>query len=201
MPGASLCSFLSRLSASSRGIRLRRTILPALIGLATMVALALVDPPHRSSSRPIRAEAAIVLSGDVDYLRIGAASSLLTDGEVSWLLLTGKGAGGDSSQVLREVALARQVSSDRILLEGESESTWENLAFAAPFIRARGWKRVALVTSSSHMCRAELVARRILPEVTWVPVPVVDAGPRSRIIKSRLQEWTKLAWYAARGRL
>jgi hypothetical protein len=38
-----------------------------------------------------------------------------------------------------------------------------------------------------------------MPEVEWVPVPVPDVGPRSRIVRARLAEWGKLALYLARG--
>jgi uncharacterized SAM-binding protein YcdF (DUF218 family) len=70
---------------------------------------------------------------------------------------------------------------------------------ALPIIRSAGWKRIALVTNESHMGRAERAARKVLPEVDWVPVPVVDAGPPSRVYRVRLEEWLKLARYALYG--
>jgi uncharacterized SAM-binding protein YcdF (DUF218 family) len=178
---------------------LRRAIALLAAAFAVLAGLAFVDPPHGSASRPLHADAAIVPSGDVDYLRIKSAAGLFQAGEVSWLLLTGKGAGGDSALVLRDVAIRFHVPEDRILLEQESTSTRENFSLATPIVRTRQWKRVALVTSRSHMGRAERVAHRVLPEVLWLPVPVPDAGPPRRIVRTRFQEWVKLAWYAAHG--
>jgi uncharacterized SAM-binding protein YcdF (DUF218 family) len=72
------------------------------------------------------------------------------------------------------------------------------MLFVAPLLRARGFRRVALVTSDLHMGRAERAARRVLPEVDWVMVPVQDAGASSPR-RARLQEWAKLLFYFARG--
>ena len=58
---------------------------------------------------------------------------------------------------------------------------------------------MCLVTNESHMGRASRAARRALPEVEWILVPVPDPGPWSRIVEVRLQEWVKLGWYAVRG--
>lgn len=86
-----------------------------------------------------------------------------------------------------------------IILEARSSTTRENLQFAAPLLRQSSLRRVALVTSRSHMGRALRTARRLVPEVEWLPVPVDDAGPPARIRKARLAEWFKLAWYWLRG--
>jgi uncharacterized SAM-binding protein YcdF (DUF218 family) len=165
-----------------------------------VVALAASHPP-RSSVPPavVAADAALVLSGDVDYLRVARAAELFREGAVPVIVITGKGAGGDSAEALREQCIRRGVPPDRVMVEPDSTSTRENMLFAAPLVRGRGFRRVALVTSASHMGRAERAARRVMPEVEWVPVPVKDAGPPSRQRRACLLEWVKLAWYLARG--
>ena len=164
------------------------------------VALAASHPP-RSSAPPavVAADAALVLSGDVDYLRVNRAAELFRQGAVPVVIITGKGVGGDSAHAMREECLRRGVRADRLVLEPDSTSTRENMLFAAPLVRGRGFRRVALVTSAFHMGRAERAARRVMPEVEWVPVPVKDAGPPSHQRRLRLLEWVKLAWYLARG--
>lgn len=179
----------------------RRTVAAGLaLTAGAVVALAASHPP-RSSAPPavVDAEAALVLSGDVDYLRVARAAELVRSGAVGVVIITGRGVGGDSAEAMREECLRRGVPPDRVVLEPESTSTRENMLFAAPLVRGRGFHRVALVTSESHMGRAERAARRVMPEVEWVPVVVKDAGPPSRQRRLRLQEWVKLAWYLVRG--
>jgi uncharacterized SAM-binding protein YcdF (DUF218 family) len=171
-----------------------------LLTAAGAVALAATHPPPSSPAPAVvAADAALVLSGDVDYLRVARAAELVRAGAVPVLLITGKGVGGDSAEAMRRECVRRGVLAGRVLLEPESTSTRENMLFAAPLLRGRGFRRVALVTSASHMGRAERAARRVMPEVDWVLVPVQDAGPSSRRRRVCLLEWVKLAWYLARG--
>jgi uncharacterized SAM-binding protein YcdF (DUF218 family) len=174
----------------------------AVVGVGLLPAMvlgaAVVDPPYREAAHGV-ADAALVLSGDVDYLRIRHAAALHAGGRVKLLLVTGAGVGGDSGRELAKQAQLRGVPAGAILVEERSTTTRENLLNAAPMVRERGWTRVALVTSASHMGRALRAARRTMPEIEWVPAAVPDAGPPARIYRSRLGEWVKLAGYAARG--
>ena len=167
--------------------------------LAALAALAYLDPPFAESAVE-RSDAALVLSGDVDYLRLKRAAGLYREGLVRLLVLTGAGIGGDSALAMREFAEGRLGVPARVMvLETRSTTTRENFELAAPLLRQAGVGRVALVTSSSHMGRAVRTARRLVPDLEWVPVPVDDAGPPSRIWRTRLQEWVKLTWYWLRG--
>jgi uncharacterized SAM-binding protein YcdF (DUF218 family) len=157
---------------------------------------ATVGVSHDVVSR-VQADAAIVLSGDVDYLRVKHAADLIKAGQVKAMLLTGQGVGGDSAEEMRRQAIAAGVPADAILLETASTTTRENLVFAAPLVKEHGWRRIALVTSQSHLARALATARKAMPEVDWVPAPVPDASPPSRA--QRVQEWAKRLWYSARG--
>jgi uncharacterized SAM-binding protein YcdF (DUF218 family) len=171
----------------------------ALAPLALVPVLVFSDPPYRPASKDVHAPAALVLSGDVDYLRVKRAAGLHREGRVGMLLLTGAGVGGDSALGLADEARALGVPAEAMVLEKHSTTTRENVIGAAAVIRERGWTSVALVTSASHMARALRAARRAAPEVEWLPVAVPDAGPPSRIRRTRLQEWAKLAWYFVRG--
>jgi uncharacterized SAM-binding protein YcdF (DUF218 family) len=168
--------------------------------LLPVLALAVfVDPPYGARTSEPRADAVIVLSGDVDYLRVRYAAALQQTGLVGFLVVTGTGVGGDSAVELAREARKLGVAEAAIVREERSRNTRENLVNVAPIIRARGWRRVALVTSASHMGRALRVARRVMPDLDWVAAPASDAGPPARIYRTRLAEWAKLAWYAARG--
>lgn len=177
---------------------MRRAAALALLPLA-LPALGVFDPPHGGAPRTVKADGAVVLSGDVDYLRVKRAAELYRSGSVSALVLTGSGVGGDSAAEMRLEALKAGVPPEAILLEERSKTTRENLLLAAPLVRAQRWRRVALVTSASHIGRAERAARRVMPDVDWVAIAVEDAGPPRRIYQTRLAEWAKLFYYAARG--
>ncbi len=168
--------------------------------LATLAAVPFPDPPFTRAALGPPSDAALVLSGDVDYLRLKRAAALYHEGRVRLLVLTGAGIGGDSALLMREFAEHRLgVPALAMVQEERSSTTRENLEFAAPLLRQAGVSRVALVTSSSHMGRALRAARKLVPDLEWVPVPVDDAGPRSRVWRTRLQEWGKLAGYWLRG--
>jgi uncharacterized SAM-binding protein YcdF (DUF218 family) len=178
----------------------RRRISWAGVAIVLIVgALAHVDPPYRTLAGEPTADAAIVMSGDVDYRRLERAVALFESGRVSWLVLTGAGIGGDSADTMRQLAIKRKVPADRVLVEPRATTTRENVSFIAAMLRERGVRTVALVTNASHMGRSERVARKVLPGIQWIPVPVEDPGPPSRVYSTRLQEWAKLAWYAMRG--
>jgi uncharacterized SAM-binding protein YcdF (DUF218 family) len=181
-------------------MKARMVIAPVVIavgiGAAVVATIARTDPP---ANGPIKADAAVVLSGDVDYLRVKHGAELVQQGRVKALLLTGAGVGGDSAEAMKGEAMAAGVPASAIVLETASTSTRENFAFAAPIIRDRGWRRIALVTSQSHMARALATARRTMPEIEWIASPVKDAGAPDRARRLRAGEALKLLWYKARG--
>ena len=147
----------------------------------------------------IQADAVLVLSGDVDYLRVRHAAGLVKAGQVKAMLLTGQGVGGDSAEEMRRQAIVAGVPADAIILETASTTTRENLVFAAPLINQRGWRRIALATSQSHLARALATARKAMPYVEWIPAPVPDAGPPERGRRLRAEEVLKHLWYRMRG--
>jgi uncharacterized SAM-binding protein YcdF (DUF218 family) len=182
--------------------RVRTAILAAgLVASSTLAAVSYgaAHPPSYTKPAWRSADAAVVLSGDVDDLRTLETAALYRAGAFGVIVFTGSGSGGDSAVELAKVARRMGVPEGAIRLETSSTTTRENLMGAVPIIRASGWRRVALVTNESHMGRAERVARKILPDVEWVPVPVEDAGPPGRIYRVRLEEWLKLARYALYG--
>ena len=175
----------------------------ALLALAALGALVLAvawlswSPAEPEEWR--EADAALVLSGDVDYLRVKRAVQLYKERRVKAIVLTGAGVGGDSAAAMRDVALLGRVPAEAIVVEAASTTTRENLVLAAPLLAARGWTRVAVVTSRSHMPRALGAARKAAPGVEWVPAAVEDAGPPDRVRRTRLQEIAKRIWYKVRG--
>ena len=73
------------------------------------------------------------------------------------------------------------VLSSDIFLEKTSTSTWGNLSNAAPICRARGWKRVILVSEPFHLWRAERNCRAL----GLTPI-VSPSGNRSFASRARM---------------
>ena len=168
----------------------------------TLLVLAVIflDPPFPPASVSGRADAALVLSGDVDYRRLERAAALYREGRIPVLVLTGTGIGGDSALAMRDFAERKLgVPAEAMLIESVSTTTRENLVGAAGLLREKRVRDVFLVTSASHMGRALRAARRVAPEIRWVPVPVDDVGPPKRIRWTRAKEWFKLGGYWLRG--
>jgi uncharacterized SAM-binding protein YcdF (DUF218 family) len=171
----------------------------AAIGTAALAIAIASGPQPENAPAAIHADAALIPSGDVDYVRVKHASDLYRAEAVKALLLTGQGVGGDSAVEMRRQAIAAGVPAEAIVLETASTTTRENLVFAAPLVKERGWRRIALVTSQSHLARALAAARKAMPDVDWVPAPVPDAGPPDRARRLRAEETLKHLWYLVRG--
>ena len=143
----------------------------ALLCAGTAAALADVALYARRSDQGM-ADAAVVLGaavyGDrpspVFVERIRHAVGLYRAGRVRMLVMTGGRDPGDrlsEAEAARDWAVRNGVPAAAILVEDRSRSTRENLAFAAPLLRAHGLKRVLLVSDPLHMRRATGLARRI----------------------------------------
>ncbi|MCC7384150.1 MAG: YdcF family protein [Deltaproteobacteria bacterium] len=144
------------------------------------------------------ADVALVLSGDPGGLRTLAAGALVKAGRARRLMITGAGAGGDSSRVLAQQALNDGLSPELLILEERATSTWENMEFSHPVLRGAGARRVVIVTSRVHARRAYFVARRVMSDLD-VCVEPVDTGDTD--LKNRLYEVGKAWAYLGLGRL
>jgi uncharacterized SAM-binding protein YcdF (DUF218 family) len=93
--------------------------------------------------------------------RANAAHEVFRAGRVRWIVTTG-GVGdhppaeGEASRAWLE---AHGVAPDRIVVENRSHTTWENLALAAPDLRARGIRRLIVVSDGYHLARGVRIAR------------------------------------------
>ena len=99
-------------------------------------------------------------------LRAGKAEAIvLTGGVISYLV------GSDMTEAQRLAIRAREygVPEDQLVLEERSLNTHENAVDTAAILKDRGWQRVLLVTSASHMRRSVGVFRNEGVEV--VPAP------------------------------
>jgi uncharacterized SAM-binding protein YcdF (DUF218 family) len=100
-----------------------------------------------------------------------------------------------------------------MLLESRSRNTYENALFTARLLRERGWRRILLVTSASHMPRAVLLFRhqelQVVPASTDVqvvrrPFALVRLMPDVEALRKStraIKEYAGIAVYWLRGYL
>jgi len=121
-----------------------------------------------------------VLRGRLDH----AAQLYLTD-QVEIIVVTG---GGQEADITTEAKAAYDylrltvgIADDRLRLEVDGTSTFEQLAAVARFLESEGITEVVLVTDPYHARRAQLVAGEVGLDAT---VSVTSAGaPFSRLVR------------------
>ncbi len=136
-----------------------------------------------------KADAIVVLSGifgppaKPGYLvnlsesgeRLEAGIVLYQNGAAPWLVFTGGRLPWDNrtrveGEDSRDAAITRGVPRDRIVVTCEVASTADEARAVTDLMRARGWKRIILVTTGWHMPRAAWLFRRAGVECTVFPV-------------------------------
>lgn len=76
------------------------------------------------------------------------------------LLLSGGGRGREPEAVLmRRMAAARGIPAAAVLIEPHSRDTLGNARETSRLLRARGWRRIVLVSDRTHLPRAALLFR------------------------------------------
>ena len=107
--------------------------------------------------------------------RIDAAYSYLTAHPEATAVLTG-GKGADEpmteAQCMYDGLIAKGIDPERLWLEEEATSTWENLRYSLDLIEENTGSRpekIGLLSSEYHLFRAELFARECGVEAVGVP--------------------------------
>ena len=128
------------------------------------------DPPTENlsgaSDRVLRA-ARLYRAGKIGHV-------LAVGGTQSWL-----GNPVPEAEAIRDLLVEWGVPAAAILTETASWNTRENALHAAVIIRERGWERVLLVTSATHMRRAVEAFQGVGIEVIPSPTDYAAIGPPS----------------------
>jgi uncharacterized SAM-binding protein YcdF (DUF218 family) len=124
--------------------------------------------------RPPGCSACVVNLGEANE-RLEAGIDLWREHKAPYLVFTGGRIpwardAQPEGEMLAQLALARGVPRDRILLTGEVGNTDDEAHAVAGLMRARGLTRIILVTSAWHMPRAARLFRRA--GVSFIPFPV-----------------------------
>jgi len=120
---------------------------------------------------------------------------------------------GPVAAAMRDLLVQLGHPAARILVEGESATTYENAVFTKRLLDQRGIREVVLVTEALHMRRALAVFRAAGLDPTAAPCAFVARNPpvlREAIvpdpwsaltIQRVAHEWAGIAWYRWRGRI
>ena len=153
------------------GLKAAVTVL-LVIGLAAFIIIEIPIVKEARTDAPDGTEYLIVLgaglNGDVPSLsltnRLTAALEWL-EGHPDCVAVVSGGQGpGENMTEAEAMGIwleARGIAPERIVLEPEATSTWENLANSFALIRERGGEpdgNCAILTSEYHLCRAKLMA-------------------------------------------
>ena len=181
-------------------MRLKRGVVATVGGAlaAWLVAAGWVDRVGVVSEAPRPDCAIVVLGARVDpggvpsptlAARIKAGIALTRTSAQPLLFSGGVGTNPPAeAEVGASSALSVGVKEERILVEKESHSTWENAVKSAPILRAAGLRCVHLVTDPYHLARARWAFEQQGFDVTRGPV--FDA-PRHLV-------WTERALWTMR---
>ena len=105
-------------------------------------------------------------------------------------------------EFLRDLALSLNVPATAIVLETTGVNTYEDVVRVRDVLRARGWRRILLVSSPYHMRRAVLVWHRQAPDVDVVPAAPArtqfyahERGASLDQLRGIAHEYLAIAWY------
>lgn len=172
-----------------------------LTGIALAGALLLVLwvlyypwPVPLTKTEPIPWEPdAIVVPGSGDVVRVREAARMAERFPVIPVIITGDGG------FLETGVIDLGVFEERLVIEPDAESTFENAALLVPILEELSVKRAVLVTNWFHVPRAEAVFRSRFPGIefasTWEnpadPLPPWD-------VQSQRREKLASLWYLVR---
>ncbi len=170
-----------------------------------------------SPSRLEPAQAIVVLGGGVSPDGVLSDSSmrraiygilLHRKGLASRLVFFGSAsdAGSSEAEIRAEMARELGVSPEVILAAPDARTTREEAVFGETLLRARGVRRILLVTNAVHMTRAQALFERAGFEVLAAPAHEVSSGVsnpegRLRLMRRMLEELIARLYYRVAGYL
>ncbi|MDX2202364.1 MAG: YdcF family protein [Hyphomicrobiaceae bacterium] len=124
-----------------------------------------------ADSPPGKADGIVVVTGGEH--RLVEATRLLADGHAGRLLVSGANRQVSREDILRRSGLdpalhpAVDVGYEALDTIGNAEETRD-------WARARGFRRIIIVTSAYHMPRTLIELQRAMPEATFIPFRVIN---------------------------
>ena len=143
---------------------------------------------------PQKADVIIVLNGSSD--RVPYAAMLYKSGYVEKVLLSG------DDRYMTQQALSLGIPQSALLLEDQSQTTFENAQFSLKIVQDQGYKSAIVVTDWYHTHRANIIFAHFFKGIhlTICPVPYNPTTTQnwwkdSNSKESVITEYLKLGWY------
>ena len=168
------------------------------IGLIYIAVLQMKIYQSSHQEVPTEADYVIVLGARVKgtipslslQYRIDAAAQYLLKNEETIVIVSG-GQGPDEdlseAEAMRRGLVSQGIKAERILLEDQSTSTYENIAFSKKLIPS-GLETGLLVSNDYHLYRAGLIAKKAGLKVTGLPAKT----PKIALVKSLVREYLSI---------
>lgn len=129
------------------------------------------------SQPPCKADAIVVLAGDVFGKRIEKAGDLQREGWAPKILMSGAGDiyGINEGVLAIQFAVREGYPADKFFnVPSPARSTVEEASYIVPELRHRGIHRFILVTSDYHTRRAAKIYRQAAPDIPFCVVAAPD---------------------------
>ncbi len=147
------------------------------VGLAlAFVASFLVYAHHIANITPspdVTADGIVVLTGG--RARVTGALELLEQKRARRLLISGVHPATTARQIVRRTASRQTLFACCVDLDRRAQDTIGNAAESAKWATSHGFTSLIIVTSAYHMPRSILELRAEMPEMTFLPYPVIGA--------------------------
>ncbi len=149
----------------------------------------LAAPGLTVKPEPFKADLIVSLGGDAGA-RIETALELFKSGVAPMVLLTGKEGGSDAARpyVLewREaLAIAQGVPRAAVLTDAVARNTWEEGQATLALMKARGWRRVVVVSDPPHLRRVDWVWSKVF----------ANSGCEYWLVASKPGWWRADGWW------
>ncbi len=144
----------------------------ALIWTAGLLAFAARVDRSSPAPDPAAADGIVALTGGATDQRIAAGLQLLEAGKANRLLISGVSRRVTRPELQTLIGAAKPVYDCCVDLGFTAENTLGNARETAEWARAKGYRRLILVTADYHMPRARLELQAAMPEAQITPYPV-----------------------------
>jgi uncharacterized SAM-binding protein YcdF (DUF218 family) len=144
----------------------------ALIWSAGLLAFAARVDRSTPADEPEAADGIVALTGGATDLRIAAAVQLLEEGKARRLLISGVSRQVTRSELQTITGAAKPLYDCCVDLGFTAANTLGNARETAEWARAKGYRRLVLVTADYHMPRARLELKAAMPEADIALYPV-----------------------------
>lgn len=167
----------------------RFTVLGLTVLLLSFAVIEMILWYHADGDVPVETACIVVLGAGVYGERPSATLISRLDAAYSYLqtspdciavLSGGQGPGEDITEALamQRYLTAKGIDPQRLLLETQSTSTWENLLYTQEILRKNGLEEqtVGIVSNTFHLYRAQFLAQQAGMDVMTISAPVPKIG-------------------------